>query len=330
LILIQVSFGGQAMGAKPFQPTIIIPTKDRRAILSQLLDSIKDLGAIDRIVPEVIVVDNNSRDDTYEYLLGAVRCFPTTIRFLRVLRAGKSAAINDAARISKGDVLAFLDDDVVVDRKWLTAVEQFFQTGKYHAGQGRIRLRSPAGDDPELQRLNQRYRTIPIVEYEPGLKEVRSVNGSNFFVRREIFDRIGGFDERLGPGASGTSEDVEFAFRLTRSSIGIGYAPNALVYHQVDRSRLTDEYFEQRHRHQGKSRLLIRDRSEAHIRFDLARAYAQYIYYTLRHNERKRYRSKGRIYHYLSMIDAKRRAAARRKDDFESSRQPGRLSKPNV
>ena len=59
----------------PFQPTIIIPTKDRREILSHLLDSIQQLTAIDRIVPEIIVADNNSRDDTYEYLTGSPRPF---------------------------------------------------------------------------------------------------------------------------------------------------------------------------------------------------------------------------------------------------------------
>jgi GT2 family glycosyltransferase len=299
------------MIVKPFQPTIIIPTRDRREILSQLLDSIKQLAAIDRILPQIIVADNNSQDDTYDYLLTTLGHFPTKIRILRIRRAGKSAAINDALQISTGNIMAFLDDDVVVDGAWLTSVEEFFQTGKYHVGQGTVRLRSPAGDDPEIQRLNQQYRTIPTIDYNCGLKEVRSLNGSNFFVRRETFDRVGGFDERLGPGASGTSEDVEFASRLARWGISIGYAPNALAYHYVDRSRLTDEYFRRSHWHQGKSRLLMRDRSHFHIRFNLAHAYAQYVYYTLRGKERKRYRSKGRIYHYLGMIYAKRKNADR-------------------
>ena len=296
---------------KSFKPTIIIPTRDRREILSQLLDSIKQLAAIDRILPEIVVADNNSQDDTYKYLSVALRFFPMKIRILRTRRPGKSAAINEAVRISTGNVLAFLDDDVVVDRMWLTSVEEFFQTGKYHVGQGTVRLRSPAGDDPEIQRLNQQYRTIPTIEYNSRLKEVRSLNGSNFFVRRATFDRVGGLDERLGPGASGTSEDAEFASRLARCGIGIGYAPNALAYHHVDRSRLTDEYFRRSHWHQGRSRLLIRDRSDFHIRFNLAGAYARYVYYTLRGKERKRYRSKGRIYHYLGMIDAKRKNADR-------------------
>jgi GT2 family glycosyltransferase len=314
----------------PFQPTIIIPTKDRREMLSHLLDSIQQLTAIDRIVPEIIVADNNSRDDTYAYLTRIAGSFPTPIRFLRVLRGGKSAAINDAALLSTGNVLAFLDDDVVVDKTWLTSVETFFNTSGYGAAQGTVRLQSPAGDDPEVQRLNQRYRTIPIVDHDSSLKEVRSLNGSNFFVRRDAFDRIGGFDERLGPGASGTSEDVEFASRLAQWGIAIGLAPNAVVYHHVDWDRLTDEYFIKRHWQQGRSRLLISDRSHVQIGFNLVRANAQYVYYTLIGKERKRYRSKGRIYHYLGMIDAKRKKFRSLEGNVGWNRPMPELSKRNL
>jgi GT2 family glycosyltransferase len=314
----------------PFQPTIIIPTKDRREMLSHLLDSIQQLTAIDRIVPEIIVADNNSRDDTYAYLTRIAGSFPTPIRFLRVLRGGKSAAINDAALLSTGNVLAFLDDDVVVDKTWLTSVETFFNTSGYGAAQGTVRLQSPAGDDPEVQRLNQRYRTIPIVDHDSSLKEVRSLNGSNFFVRRDAFDRIGGFDERLGPGASGTSEDVEFASRLAQWGIAIGLAPNAVVYHHVDWDRLTDEYFIKRHWQQGRSRLLISDRSHVQIGFNLVRANAQYVYYTLIGKERKRYRSKGRIYHYLGMIDAKRKKFRSLEGNVGWNRPMTELSKRNL
>jgi len=314
----------------PFQPTIIIPTKDRREMLSHLLDSIQQLTAIDRIVPEIIVADNNSRDDTYAYLTRIAGSFPTPIRFLRVLRGGKSAAINDAALLSTGNVLAFLDDDVVVDKTWLTSVETFFNTSGYGAAQGTVRLQSPAGDDPEVQRLNQRYRTIPIVDHDSSLKEVRSLNGSNFFVRRDAFDRIGGFDERLGPGASGTSEDVEFASRLAQWGIAIGLAPNAVVYHHVDWDRLTDEYFIKRHWQQGRSRLLMSDRSHVQIGLNLVRANAQYVYYTLIGKERKRYRSKGRIYHYLGMIDAKRKKFRSLEGNVGWNRPMPELSKRNL
>jgi len=260
-----------------------------------------------------MVADNDSNDDTYNFAASVAKDFPTTIRVLKVVRAGKSAAINDAVKSATGDVLAFLDDDVVVDKTWLTAVDDFFRVGEFAAGQGSIRLQSPARDDPETIKLVQRYRTIPSLEHDPDVKPLHSLNGANFFVSRDAFDRVEGFDERLGPGASGTSEDVDFAHRLTRARIAIGYAPGAIVYHRVDRHRLTEEYFKQIHWRQGGSRFLIQRRSTAAILFNLTRVAAQYVFYTLIGKDRNRYRSKGRIYHYLGMIAAKRNGSARLK-----------------
>ena len=117
--------------------------------------------------------------------------------------------------------------------------------------------------------------------------------------------RTRGFDERLGPGASGTSEDVEFARRVTGVGIPIGYAPLAIAYHHVDANRLTESYFRESHRRQGVSRFLIRQQSSPKIYFNLARTVVQFGYYSLTRSERKRYRSKGRIYHYLGMLEAR-------------------------
>jgi GT2 family glycosyltransferase len=170
----------------------------------------------------------------------------------------------------------------------------------------------PGGDDPAIIKLVQRYRTIPNLEHDPDVKRLHSLNGANFFVLREVFERLGGFDERLGPGASGTSEDVDFARRLTRAQIAIGYAPQAIVYHRVDRERLTEEYFKAAHRRQGASRFLIGKHNSAAIFLNLVRAVAQYGYYTAIGRERKRYRAKGRIYHYLGMIEARQKRVEHR------------------
>jgi glycosyltransferase involved in cell wall biosynthesis len=295
----------QASNGQISQLSIIIPTKNRVQILAQLIESIKRLDGIQNHRPEIIVADNGSEDGTYAFVRSVAIDFPAPVRIINVPRRGKSAAINDAVKSSSGDALAFLDDDVMVDRAWLTAVVEFFRMGNYRIGQGMIRLARPEGDDPEILRLIDRYRTIPRLEHEPGLKTVHSLNGSNFFASRGAFNRIGGFDERLGPGASGTSEDVDFARRLTRAQITIGYAPRAIVHHRVDRRRLTDEYFRECHRRQGASRFLIRRQTSAAIVLDLARTALQFGYYSLTRQERPRYRSKGRIYHYLGMLEAK-------------------------
>jgi len=301
------------MSVRSFRATIIIPTKNRADVLSQLLDSIEQLDGIDGVLPEIIVADNDSQDNTYDRINETARCFSAPVRAVKVTRPGKSAAINDALKLATGDVVAFLDDDVVVDKNWLAAIEKFFRNGEYQVGQGIIRLPEPEKDDPEILKLIERYRTIPKLEFKRPLNQIYSLNGANFFASREVFDKIGGFDERLGPGASGTSEDVDFARRLTRANIAIGYVPQAIVYHRVDRSRLTEEYFKQSHWRQGSSRFLIRRRGNAAILFNLARAGIRYGYYTLRGKDRDRYRCKGRIYHYLGMMEAKHNHAGRKR-----------------
>lgn len=289
--------------------TIIIPTKNRVQILAQLLESIRQLEDIGTIHPEVIVADNNSADDTYNFAASLANNFPTTIRVLKVVKPGKSAAINEALRTAQAEYVAFLDDDVIVDRGWLRALEAFLGTGNFQVGQGKIGLCSPEANDPETRKLLSRYRTIPHLDHGPDVKEVHSLNGANFFISRDLLNRIGGFDERLGPGASGTSEDVDVAHRLAQAGIRIGYARDCIVYHRVDRTRLSDLYFQQIHRRQGLSRLLIKDRSYFQILSSLGRAYLQYFFYSFAGDERRRYRSMGRIFHYREMAHAKRNGA---------------------
>jgi len=226
---------------------------------------------------------------------------------LLVTSPGKSAVLNEAIRRSTSDIIAFLDDDVLVDEAWLEQLAAFFQDNpNIFVAQGGIRTELEKAPDPEIRRLLQRYRTVPQLEFSSDIGDLHSLNGANIAVRRTVFDSVGYFDERLGPGASGTSEDVEFAQRILRGGMKIVYMPRAIVYHRIDRERLTEKYFKESHRRQGVSRFHMKKRSSAEIIWNLIRASGQYGYFTLLGKERDRYRSKGRIYHYLGMMDAKR------------------------
>jgi len=287
--------------------TVIIPTKNRCELIRELLNSLENLRGLTRIQPNIIVGDNASSDSTPKIVEMRKTSFPTELILLNVSSPGKSAVLNQAIRRSTGEVLAFLDDDVVVDSSWLEEIENFFQSNRAHCvGQGRIRTGLGDSPDPEIRRLLQRYRTIPELEFSNDIGDLHSLNGANIAIRRTVFDRVGYFDERLGPGASGTSEDVELAQRIRKADMKIAYMNRAIVYHRVDRERLTEQYFKQTHWRQGASRFLMKKRSSAEIIYNLIRASGQYGYFTLFGNERDRYRSKGRIYHYLGMMDAKR------------------------
>lgn len=285
--------------------SIIVPTKNRCDAVKAFMESFKRLRGLERIRPEIIFGDNNSTDETGDILKARSEHFPVSLRILNVSRPGKSAVLNEAIRVARGDILAFLDDDVILEEGWLEAVEKFFVRNSHLTAQGIIRMAPPESEDPEIIELQQRYRTIPYLDFDGHVGDLHSLNGANFAVRREVFDQIGGFDERLGPGASGTSEDVELGRRMVRAGIKIGYMKEAIVYHRVHRPRLTEAYFKSVHKRQGRSRLLMSNPATSRILFDLCRVSAQYWLYSMTGKERKKYRSKGRIYHYLGMLENK-------------------------
>ena len=274
-------------------------------MVQTLLNSLRDLAGLDKFQPQIIVGDNNSQDETWKLLQSVAKSFSPPLTLLKVQNPGKSAVMNEASRAAHGDVLAFLDDDVVVQPNWLCAVQQFFQEKEYQAAQGVIRIRPPRTENLEIHTLINRYRTIPNIDFGPDIKHSHSLDGANFAVSRLALNQVGPFDERLGPGASGTSEDVDFARRLRREGFRIGYMREAVVYHSVDPIRLTEDYFRTHHKRQGHSRVIMNDKGIGRIFFDLGRATAQFAFYSLGRRERDRYRSKGRMYHYLGMLETK-------------------------
>jgi GT2 family glycosyltransferase len=287
------------------QFTIIVPTRNRCDALLKLLDSLKKLRHLEKIQPEIIIGDNDSSDSTWEALQLESRDFPTELRLIKVTTPGKSAVMNEAIRASRGQILAFLDDDVVVDPGWLQAIDDFFKNNPFLVAQGVIRVPPSEAEDPQTKRLLDRYHTISRLEYGPEEQSLSSLNGANIVILRDIFDKVGVFDERLGPGAAGTSEDVELARRILRAGLKIGYIHEAIVYHRVDPARLTDQYFKSLHRRQGLSRLVLENRGVVRIAASLLRSFLQYCVYSVFGGERKRYRSKGRIYHYFAMLEVK-------------------------
>ena len=251
--------------------------------------------------------------------------FPVPMRLFQIPAPGKCKVLNQAIKIANGEILAFLDDDVIVAAGWLVALDKFFSEKSRLAAQGTIRIPPEDLKDPAIGRLIHRFRTAHHLEYDRSADNLNTLNGANMAIRREVFAQVGDFDLRLGPGASGTSEDVELALRIRQAGIKISYMPDALVYHELDHRRLTEAYFKALHQRQGISRLFYKDQSTSRIIFDLCRVSAQFGYYSLFGGERNRYRSKGRLYHYRAMLQAKlgihnsKQPATREQDCLRSS-----------
>jgi GT2 family glycosyltransferase len=286
--------------------SIIIATFDRHESLRRLLNAIhQHFGSLD--IKHEVIVANNARDDLivrevdrvvsgFQVRNGGV------FRLIREPLPGKCRAQNSAIRQAAGHVLAFFDDDVEVTPQWLTLAHDFFREKSFDAMQGPILVPSDMEQNQDFLRVQERYRTINFVRYPPEMTEIKTLTGANMAIRREVFERIGYFNEELGPGRSGISEDVEFAQRLLKSGGRIGYEHRAGVYHVVDWSRLTEEFFRQRHEQQGRSRLIYKNQSLASIIPNLMRSVWTFGWYSLVGNVRKQYRAKGRYFHYRAML----------------------------
>lgn len=290
--------------------SVIVPTRNRARSLRALLDSFEHL--VPPPVPYEIVIADNGSDDETPRILAQWRAAAPRRLVVRVPEPGKSRAVNAAIAASKGQLLAFLDDDVVAEPEWLAEVWDYFTRHDCFAAQGSVVWPDEAMRDPELYALLDRYRTIVHLDLDPDTVRTK-LTGANMTIRRHTFAVVGLFNEKIGPGAAGLSEDNELADRIRAHGGWIGYMKKARVIHEIDRSRLTKEYFEEYHRRQGRSRYAYKhNKVLTSILPNLLKAYVNYAAYSLTGDVRKKYRAKGRYYHYSEMLSLARKQRARR------------------
>ena len=185
------------------------------------------------------------------------------LKHLHEPRAGKCRIQNRAIAQASGEILVFLDDDLAVAPGYLAAVEDFFDTHReFAAMKGRIL----AAEDPEKKVGPMAvYLDLPIADHGEEVIEVRGVLGANMAFRADALKQVGPFDERLGPGAGGHEEETEMSQRLRRAGFRIGYAPKALVYHEVDAARANRERFIRIARERGRCRMIHEKHSAADV-----------------------------------------------------------------
>lgn len=232
--------------------TVIICTWNRVNLLEETLISIGDMDCPQKFRWEVVVVDNNSTDRTRDLIAQISRSFPTTLDYVFELRQGKSYAMNAGLRASSAPIAAFVDDDVRVDRAWLTSVAASFRDHPEISYIG-----GPV--DPIWERPcpawfartgNLLWGTLAILDYgnEPFVfEERRKVPlGANFAIRRALFDEVGDFDPAFGRNGESVllGQELPEFFARSRDVGARGlYVPAMRVQHHVPARRLRPEYF---------------------------------------------------------------------------------------
>jgi len=183
-------------------------------------------------------------------------------------RPGKCRVQNRAIMLAGGEVVVLLDDDLVVAPDYVAAVQRFFDDyPQFAAMKGRIL----AAEDPlSIAGPMAPYLDLPMVDHGEEVLEVRGVMGANMAFRTSALRMVGPFDERLGPGAAGHEEETELSRRLRHAGLRIGYAPRALVLHEVDRARAVRARFIRVARERGYCRTLHERHSQGEVALNIA------------------------------------------------------------
>jgi glucosyl-dolichyl phosphate glucuronosyltransferase len=161
-------------------------------------------------------------------------------------QTGVSYARNAGVRESRGDVVAFMDDDVTVDQGWLWNLTAALQGGEWAGAGGRI-IPVWQCSPPHWLSIGGPHALGPFVAFDRG-SEAGPLDeppfGANMAFRREVFERHGGFRTDLGRSGSNllSNEDTEFGRRLLAAGERLRYEPSAVMRHPVAENRISKKY----------------------------------------------------------------------------------------
>ena len=227
--------------------SVILCTYNRCDSLATALESVAASQLPDSVSWEVLVIDNNSKDRTREVASEFANRNPGRLRYVFEPQQGKSHALNAGIREARGEILAFMDDDVTVDAQWLQSLTAIFQRQGWAGVGGRV-LPERSFTPPAWLLAEGKYALAPLAMFDLGPQAgelTEAPFGTNMAFRREVFEKVGGFRTDLGPrpGSETRGEDTEFGDRVLGTGQLLWYEPSAIVYHSLPAHRLQKKYF---------------------------------------------------------------------------------------
>jgi glycosyltransferase involved in cell wall biosynthesis len=238
--------------------TVIICTWNRAKSLDLVLKSLDASVVRQGLEWEVLVVDNNSKDDTRAVCESFIAKNPRRFRYFFHGTQGKTNALNAGIREARSEILALTDDDLTVDPHWVAEMYDAFQKYDCAAVGGKI---VPVWNckKPSWIAFDGPYRHPAyggIVNFDKGdmpCQLTATAIGANMGLRKSIFEKYGPYRtdlNRINDLLGG--EDTEYCRRLMHAGERLMYAPKAVVYHPVEECRTTRKYFRSFAFHYGR------------------------------------------------------------------------------
>lgn len=221
--------------------SVVVCSRDRPGMLREALTSIL---AVDYPDFEVVVVDNAPSTPLTHELIDEEFADPR-VRYVLEPRAGLATARNTGLLAASGELVAFTDDDVLVDAGWLRGIVRGFRRGddvELVSGlvpSGELRTEVQAYFDgrvnwssnlaPAVYRLSDPPADLPMFPFSVG----QFGTGANFAARRAALLRLDGFDTAFGVGTrTKGGEDLDMFVRVLFGGGAIAIEPSAVIWHR--------------------------------------------------------------------------------------------------
>ncbi|MEH2065602.1 MAG: glycosyltransferase family 2 protein [Nostoc sp.] len=242
--------------------SIIIPTVNRFQSLQLAIESlIKQNFPVEQF--EILILDNGSTDATKSVSETIIEQYPShQIYYIYEPEPGLLSGRHRGALAAKGEILTFIDDDIEADVNWLQAIHEAFTDPTVQIVGGRNLPKYEVEPPRWLKYFWRENDNRKICAYlslldfgdQVQVIDANYVWGLNFSIRKKILFELGGFHPDCIPSnLQHFQGDGETG--LTQKSKKLGYKaiyhPQALVFHEVSRSRMTPEYFNKRFFYQG-------------------------------------------------------------------------------
>lgn len=230
--------------------SVVISTRNRAKRLPSLLDAFARIETPKGLRWDLVIVDNGSTDETFNILRQEKAKNRLPLVVLQQPVPGKSRSINYAMERLDSDLVIFADDDMMPEVDWLKTYDRAAKKRLDVSGfTGKI-LPVWESEIPNWLKTEGEYAlpegVINCRDYGDGefvLSKKVIPGGGNTALRKDAFDRLGGFRIDLGPGTNiPLAEDTEFFTRFLNSGERFYYMSKALMYHYNVPERLTKRY----------------------------------------------------------------------------------------
>ena len=207
---------------------------------------------------ELIIVDNNSPDHTPQVVESFRPAYPDQLRYVCETKVGLSHARNRGIKEASGNIVAFVDDDVLFDKSWLNELLKVFNDNQEISCAGGNSIPKFDTDQPGwiTEDVFSVYGATGSGDHDKLMNFPEHPYGLNMAFRKTVFAQVGDFNIKFGQNKKNFliyNDEREIFYRISQAGLKVLYASKAVLYHRIPKDRTSKNYLLKRYYWQGIS-----------------------------------------------------------------------------